>query len=68
STRETMDVARAPGATVVGAASIIDRGAEPTRLDVPFEPLVRHALPTWDAEACPLCQRGVPIMKPGSRG
>jgi orotate phosphoribosyltransferase len=67
STRETIDVARNAGASVVGAASIIDRGAEPNRLDVPFEPLVRHPLPTWDAAACPLCQQGVPIVKPGSR-
>jgi orotate phosphoribosyltransferase len=68
STRETIDVARAFGASVVGAASIIDRAADPTRLEVPFEPLVRYPLPTWDAGTCPLCQRGVPIVKPGSRG
>jgi orotate phosphoribosyltransferase len=67
STRETIDVARRAGASVVGAASIIDRGAEPNRLDVPFEPLVRHPLPTWDANACPLCQQGIPVVKPGSR-
>lgn len=68
STRETIDVARAFGASVVGAASIIDRAADPNRLDVPFEPLVRYPLPMWDAGTCPLCQRGVPIVKPGSRG
>jgi orotate phosphoribosyltransferase len=67
STRETVGVARAAGATVVGAASIIDRGAEPNRLDVPFETLVHHPLRTWDAAVCPLCQQGVPIVKPGSR-
>lgn len=68
STRETIDVARNAGASVVGAASIIDRGAEPNRFDVPFEPLVHHPLPAWDAAECPLCQQGVPIVKPGSRG
>jgi len=67
STRETVGVARAAGARVVGAASIIDRGAEANRLDVPFEPLVRYALPTWDAAVCPLCQQGIPVVKPGSR-
>jgi orotate phosphoribosyltransferase len=67
STRETVDVARTAGAAVVGAASIIDRGAEPNRLDIPFQPLVHHPLPTWDAAVCPLCQQGIPVVKPGSR-
>jgi orotate phosphoribosyltransferase len=67
STRETIDVARTAGAAVVGAASIIDRGAEPNCLDIPFEPLVHYPLPTWDAAVCPLCQQGIPVVKPGSR-
>src|SRR6187549_2483288 len=36
STRETIEVARAAGATVVGAASIIDRSGGQQSLDVPF--------------------------------
>ena len=36
STRETIDVARAAGATVVGAAAIIDRSGGQRNLDVPF--------------------------------
>ncbi len=66
STRETMHVASAQGATVVGAASIIDRGAE-TNLGVPFLALVQHHIPTFEATQCPLCQQGQPIVKPGSR-
>lgn len=66
STRETMLVASAQGATVVGAASIIDRGAE-TSLGVPYLALVRHTIPTFDPNQCPLCQQGQPIVKPGSR-
>jgi orotate phosphoribosyltransferase len=67
STRETIDVARASGAQVVGAAAIIDRGDAPNRLDVPFEPLARLSLPTHDPSACPLCAQGTPLTKPGSR-
>jgi orotate phosphoribosyltransferase len=66
STRETMHVASAHCATVVGAASIIDRGAE-TNLGVPYLALVRHHIPTFDPSQCPLCQQGQPIVKPGSR-
>ncbi len=67
STRETMEVARACGAAVVGASSIIDRSTEPTKLDVPLVSLVRHPIPTYDPAACPLCARGLPVSKPGSR-
>ncbi len=67
STRETIEVARAAGAEVIAAASIIDRGAEPSVLDVPFASLVHYPLPTFEAEACPLCAKGLPVVKPGSR-
>ena len=67
STQETIDVARAAGATVVCAAAIIDRSAGKQRIDVPFHALATIALPTYEAEACPLCADGKPVVKPGSR-
>jgi orotate phosphoribosyltransferase len=67
STRETIEVARATGAQVVGAASIIDRSAERQPLDVPFHALAAVSLPTHQPDACPLCAAGVPVVKPGSR-
>jgi len=69
STRETMQVARAAGAHVVGAASIVDRSAGQAAgmLDVPFQALLTIALPTYEPDACPLCAQGVPVVKPGSR-
>ncbi len=67
STRETIDVATAAGASVLGAAAIIDRGNDATRLHVPLFALVQLDVPTYSADACPLCARGVPVTKPGSR-
>jgi orotate phosphoribosyltransferase len=69
STRETMQVARASGAQVVGAASIVDRSgsARGGNLGVPFSSLLDVALPTYEPEACPLCAQGLPVVKPGSR-
>jgi len=67
STRETIEVARAAGAAVVGAAAIIDRSGGQQRLDVPFHALVTMALPTYQPESCPLCAAGQPVVKPGSR-
>jgi orotate phosphoribosyltransferase len=67
STRETMAVARAAGATVIGAAAIIDRSGGQQDLGVPFHALATIHLPVYQPEACPLCARGEPVVKPGSR-
>src|SRR5947199_6877259 len=67
STRETIQVARATGAHVVGAASIVDRSGGAVRFDVPFVSLLDISLPTYEPGACPLCAQGLAIAKPGSR-
>ena len=67
STRETIDVARAAGAAVVGAAAIIDRSGGSQSVGVPFHALARVSLPTYQPDACPLCADGIPVVKPGSR-
>lgn len=67
STRETIDVARATGATVAGAAAIVNRAEGSPGLDVPFVALLTLQVPAWRAAECPLCASGVPLVKPGSR-
>jgi orotate phosphoribosyltransferase len=67
STRETMAVAEAAGARVVGAGAVIDRSNGAVNLGVPFHPLETLALPTYPPETCPLCAAGTPAVKPGSR-
>jgi len=72
STRETMQVARASGAQVAGAASIVDRSpsageGQAGHLGVPFHALLAISLPTYEPDACPLCAQGLPVVKPGSR-
>jgi orotate phosphoribosyltransferase len=67
STRETIAVAEAAGATVIGAGSIIDRSGGGARLTVPFHPLVTLSVDNYEPSACPLCAAGGPVVKPGSR-
>lgn len=67
STRETIEVARAAGAEVVGAAAIIDRSGGERRLDVPFYSLASVSLPAYTPDTCPLCLAGQAVVKPGSR-
>jgi len=67
STKETIEVARAEGATVLAATAIINRSGGRASLDVPFHALVELSLPTYQPDRCPLCEQGVPLTKPGSR-
>ena len=67
STRETMVVAEAAGATVVGAGAVIDRSGGTSNLGVPFKSLVTLNVPTYEADTCPMCAAGHAITKPGSR-
>jgi orotate phosphoribosyltransferase len=66
STRETIQVAKAAGGDVVGAASIVNRGTG-GQLDVPYVALLELQLPIYEPDKCPLCAQGVPVVKPGSR-
>ncbi len=67
STRETIAVAAARGARVVGAGAIIDRSGGRHGFDVPLRALVALDLPAYGAADCPLCRAGGVAEKPGSR-
>jgi len=67
STRETIAVATAAGATVAGAGAILDRSGGASNLGVPFHALETLSLPTYQPDSCPLCAKGVAVTKPGSR-
>jgi orotate phosphoribosyltransferase len=67
STLETVDVATAAGATVIGAAAIINRGKNEAKMGLPFYALVNMEVPVYQPESCPLCAKGDPVVKPGSR-
>lgn len=67
STRETMVVAEAAGAKVVGAGAVIDRSGGTSSLGVPFSSLVSLSLPTYEQDKCPMCAAGQAVTKPGSR-
>ena len=67
STLETARAAEAAGAHVVGAAAIVDRGADAATLGLPLQSLVKLDVQSWPPDQCPLCAKGEPITKPGSR-
>lgn len=68
STREVATILEGQGARVVGIASIVNRsGIVAPFGKIPFQCLLSVDFPTWSSEECPLCARGIPIAKPGSR-
>jgi orotate phosphoribosyltransferase len=67
STRETMQVATAAGGRVVGVGAVVDRSAGTAHFDLPFHALLQMELPTYQPDVCPLCAKGLPVIKPGSR-
>jgi orotate phosphoribosyltransferase len=67
STREVMDAVRGLGGVVEAVGCLIDRSGG-VDLGVPLRSLVRLDVPTYPADACPLCAGGSVAVKPGSRG
>ncbi|MDD5423418.1 MAG: orotate phosphoribosyltransferase [Candidatus Omnitrophica bacterium] len=67
STKEVIDVVKACGGVVAGVGSVIDRSSAPVDFGVPFAALAKVKVETYKEEVCPLCKKGVPISRPGSR-
>lgn len=69
STRECIRGIEAAGGHVIAVASLVDRsGGAADFAEIPFHPLIRLSVQTWEADACPLCAKGSTPVKPGSRG
>lgn len=67
STRECIEALEKHGAKIVGAASIIDRSNGKADVGIPRIALASLDVPTFQPEACPLCESGSFAYKPGSR-
>jgi orotate phosphoribosyltransferase len=67
STREVMEAVRTRGARVLAVGSLVDRSGGAVDLGVPRRSLLELDVPTYPAEACPLCAAGSKPDKPGSR-
>jgi len=67
STREVLDAMAAAGARVLAVGSLVDRSVGEVEFGVPRRSLLRIEVPTYPADACPLCAAGSKPAKPGSR-
>jgi orotate phosphoribosyltransferase len=67
STKEVIDLVRAMGGIPLGAGSIIDRSGGGADVGIPRAALETLSVPVFEPEKCPMCLRGEPATKPGSR-
>ena len=67
SSREAIAAIAGAGGEVVAAAALVDRSGGNVDLGVPFTPLIRIDVPTYDPESLPAELAAIPAVKPGSR-
>jgi orotate phosphoribosyltransferase len=67
SSREAIAAVEQAGGKVIGTAALVDRSGGAAQFDVPFTPLIRIDVPTYDAGALPPDLAAIPAIKPGSR-
>ena len=67
SSREAIEAVKREGGEVIAEASLVDRSNGSVDLGVPFFPLIRLDVPTYDADKLPPDLAAIPAVKPGSR-
>src|SRR5689334_1791420 len=67
SSKEAIAAVEEAGGKVVAEAALVDRSGGKADLGVPFVPLIRIDVPTYDANAVPADLAAIPAIKPGSR-
>jgi orotate phosphoribosyltransferase len=67
SVREVVELMRSLGGDVAGVGCLVDRSGGKADLGVPLKAALQVDIASWDEKDCPLCAKGIPIIKPGSR-
>lgn len=67
SVKEVIEVVKSCGGEVVGVACIVNRSAGRADFGAKLFSLIELEIQTYEPDACPLCQQGIPVVKPGSR-
>jgi len=67
SVREVIDIVKSRKGKVVGVGVLIDRSGGKVDFGIKTEKLLTIDIKTYLPEECPLCKKGIPVVKPGSR-
>lgn len=69
---EVVNIALGMGGVIAGAGYIVDRSGGKVQFNVApggvQHPVLTMEVVTFPPEGCPLCNQGIPAIKPGSRG
>ena len=64
---EVMDIVKNHGGEVVGVAYIVDRSNGKISFGVPQKSVISLDVIAYEYNNCPLCEKNIPVIKPGSR-
>lgn len=67
SSREAITAIEQAGGQVIAMASLVDRSNGKAEFQIPFFPLIRLDVPSYEPEALPPELAAIPAIKPGSR-
>ncbi|MBA7582693.1 Orotate phosphoribosyltransferase [subsurface metagenome] len=67
SVREVIDIVNSRQGKVVGVGVLIDRSGGKVDFGIKTKKLLTIDIKTYLPEECPLCKKGIPVVKPGSR-
>ena len=65
SVREVIDLVEKEGGKIIGIGCVVERGE--IEFNYPLKSLIKVNVENYTPENCPLCKKGLPLIKPGSR-
>ena len=63
SVRQVLELVRATGAEIAGVGFLIDRSGGAVDFGVPFFACHSMSIESFDPAACPLCEKGLPLVE-----
>ncbi len=67
SVKEVAKLVKDAGGVIVGIGSIVDRTGGKIDFGYPYKSAFSMDITSYEADECPICKTGVPLVKPGSR-
>ncbi|MDP4152261.1 MAG: orotate phosphoribosyltransferase [Bacillota bacterium] len=67
SVKEVIDLIKEAGGVPAGVGVIVDRSAGKTDFGCKLASVISLDVESWEAENCPVCKTGIPLVKHGSR-
>lgn len=67
SVNEVIDLVKKNDGEIIGIGLLLDRSGGKVNFGYPLKPLAITEVKNYTPEECPLCKKGEPLVKPGSR-